>query len=197
MDIPIEELTSETRPAKRGISFESMAKRSPGYRADVDGLRAVAVLSVLFYHLGIHTFRNGYIGVDIFFVISGYLITSLIARDLADGKFSIVRFYERRMRRIFPALFIVLFCCSLVAAILLYPEELARYGKSLLATTFFVSNLYFWHSALDLGYFDISNPPPPLLHTWSLAVEEQFYLLFPFTLYLLFRWARGRLNTWL
>ncbi len=197
MDTPIQELTSATRPVKKGISFESMAKRSPGYRADVDGLRAVAVLSVLFYHLGIHICRNGYIGVDIFFVISGYLITSLIARDLAEGKFSIVRFYERRMRRIFPALFIVLLCCSLAAAILLYPEELTRYGKSLLATTFFFSNFYFWHSALDLGYFDISNPPPPLLHTWSLAVEEQFYLLFPLTLYLLFRWARGRLNTWL
>jgi peptidoglycan/LPS O-acetylase OafA/YrhL len=197
MDSQIQDRANEPRPAQTRISFESTASRSAKYRADIDGLRAVAVMAVLFFHLGIKGFRSGFVGVDIFYVISGYLITSLIAKDLADGRFSIVTFYERRMRRIFPALFTVLFSCSLVASVLLYPRELARFGKSLFTTTFFVSNFYFWHSAEPLGYFDTTNPPPPLLHTWSLAVEEQFYLLFPLTLYLLFRWARGKLNAWL
>ncbi len=185
-------------PSRTRFSFESVAARSAKYRADVDGLRAVAVIAVLFFHLGISTFRNGFIGVDVFYVISGYLITSLIAKDLAVGSFSIVMFYERRMRRIFPALFTVLFSCILIGSIVLYPEELTKFGKSLVTTTFFVSNFYFWHSALPAGYFDTTTAAAqPLLHTWSLAVEEQFYLLFPLTLYLLFRWARERVNAWL
>ena len=181
----------------RSLSFESVASRSAKYRADVDGLRAVAVIAVLLFHLGISTFRNGFMGVDVFYVISGYLITSLIAKELAVGSFSIITFYERRMRRIFPALFSVLFFCILAASVLLYPEELTRFGKSVLTTTFFVSNLYFWHTARPAGYFDATGSPPPLLHTWSLSVEEQFYLLFPLTLYLLFRWARKRIVAWL
>lgn len=195
MDTPaIQEQAGQARPPRSRLSFESVASRSAKYRPDVDGLRAVAVMAVLFFHLGIDTFRNGFVGVDIFYVISGYLITSLIAKDLAAGKFSLVTFYERRMRRIFPALFSVLFCCSLAAFVLFYPDELLRFGKSLFTTTLFISNFYFWHSALPRGYFDNTVPPPPLLHMWSLAVEEQFYLLFPLTLYLLFRWARGKVN---
>ena len=184
-------------PSRVRISFESVASRSAKYRADVDGLRAVAVIAVLFFHLGISSFRNGFVGVDVFFVISGYLITSLIAKDLAVGRFSIVAFYERRMRRIFPALFTVLFFCILAASVVLYPEELAKFGKSLFTTTFFVSNLYFWRTARPTGYFEIATSAQPLLHTWSLAVEEQFYLFFPLTLYVLFRWAGKRVNAWL
>jgi peptidoglycan/LPS O-acetylase OafA/YrhL len=180
------------------FSFESVPARSAKYRADVDGLRAVAVTAVIFFHLGIPTFQNGFVGVDVFYVISGYLITSLIAKDLAAGRFSIVMFYERRLRRIFPALFTVLFVCILIGSIVLYPEELTKFGKSLVTTTFFVSNFYFWHSALPTGYFDTTaSAAQPLLHTWSLAVEEQFYLLFPLALYLLFRWSRERVNKWL
>lgn len=184
-------------PSRTGFSFESVASRSPKYRADVDGLRAVAVIAVLFFHLGIRTFRNGFIGVDVFYVISGYLITSLIAKDLSAGKFSIITFYERRTRRIFPALFTVLFFSIAAGSVLLYPAEMAAFGKSLFAATFFLSNFYFWHTARDAGYFDNAITARPLLHTWSLAVEEQFYLFFPWILYVLFRWVRNRVNAWL
>lgn len=178
------------------ISFESSAGHSAKYRPDIDGLRAIAVLSVLFFHTGLTFFRRGYVGVDIFFVISGYLITSLLAEDIDKNRFSIVSFYERRMRRIFPALFTVLFACLAAGLILLNPEEMVGFGKSLLTTTFFFSNFYFWHSAQPAGYFDTVNTPP-LRHTWSLSVEEQFYLLFPLTLFVLFRWARSRVYIWL
>jgi peptidoglycan/LPS O-acetylase OafA/YrhL len=178
------------------ISFESIASRSAKYRPDVDGLRAVAVLAVLFFHTGLAPFRGGYVGVDIFYVISGYLITSILVKDLTDGKFSLVTFYERRMRRIFPALFTVLFFCMVAASVLFDPREMISFGKSLLTTTFFVSNFYFWHSAQPLGYFDRAVSSQPLLHTWSLSVEEQFYLFFPVTLFLLFRWTK-RVNAWL
>ena len=179
------------------VSLESVARRSDKYRPDVDGLRAVAVLAVLFYHLGFRTFRHGLVGVDVFYVISGYLITSLLVKDLAAGRFSIVSFYERRMRRIFPALFTVLLFCTLGASILFDPSELVKFGKELLATTFFASNFYFWHSAQPLGYFDTGVISNALLHTWSLSVEEQFYLFFPITLYLLFRYANKKMSAWL
>ena len=156
----------------------------------------VAVLAVLFFHTGFKAFRRGYVGVDIFYVISGYLITSLLAEDLRNERFSLISFYERRMRRIFPALFTVLFICIVASSILLDPAEMVGFGKSLLTTTFFFSNFYFWHSAEPAGYFDTVNTPP-LRHTWSLSVEEQFYLLFPLTLFLLFRWARSRVHLWL
>lgn len=199
---PMDTAALEDRPkisrlARRRFSFESVASRSVKYRPDVDGLRAVAVLAVVFYHLGIEKFPNGYVGVDIFYVISGYLITSLLARDLAEGKFSLVSFYERRMRRIFPALFTVLFFSIVAAAVLLDTQEMTAFGKSLLTTTLFISNFYFWHSAMPQGYFDTEVRSPVLLHTWSLSVEEQFYLLFPLTLYVLFRWARKSLAAWL
>ena len=176
------------------VSFESVASHSAKYRPDVDGLRAVAVLAVIFYHLGLRNFRNGLVGVDVFYVISGYLITSLLLKDLEAGKFSIISFYERRMRRIFPALFTVLLFCTVCSAILLDPSEFEKFGKELLATTFFASNFYFWHSAQPLGYFDTGVISVPLLHTWSLSVEEQFYLFFPITLFLLFRYARKRIG---
>ena len=179
------------------ISFDSIASRSPKYRPDVDGLRAVAVLGVLFFHTGFAPFRGGFVGVDIFYVISGYLITSILAKDLLESKLSLVAFYERRMRRIFPALFTVLFFCIVAGTVLLDPREMIAFGKALVATNFFVSNFYFWHSAQPLGYFDNAVSTQVLLHTWSLSVEEQFYLFFPATLFLLYRWRNGRVNAWL
>ena len=197
MDETIIESKSALIGSRARVSFESVASHSAKYRPDVDGLRAIAVLVVVFYHLGLRNFRNGLIGVDVFYVISGYLITSLLLKDLDAGRFSIVSFYERRMRRIFPALFVVLFFCTVCASILLDPPELERFGKELLATTFFISNIYFWHSAEPLGYFDTHVSSVPLLHTWSLSVEEQFYLFFPITLFVLFRYAKKWIGAWL
>ncbi len=145
------------------------------YRADIDGLRAVAVLSVLAFHIGLSRFEGGFVGVDVFFVISGYLISSLIFAEISASRFTIVGFYERRIRRIFPALFAMLAASSVAAMIYLLPGELVDYAKSMLAATSSTSNVFFWwHS----GYFDAPTSKP-LLHTWSLAVEEQFYLSFP------------------
>lgn len=193
----VQEQSGRERSKWVRISFESIASRSAKYRPDVDGLRAVAVLAVLFFHTGFAPFRGGFVGVDIFYVISGYLITSILAKDLVEGKFSLVAFYERRMRRIFPALFSVLFFCIVAAAILFDPKEMIAFGKALVTTTFFVSNFYFWHSAHPLGYFDSAVSSQALLHTWTLSVEEQFYLFFPVTLYLLYRWTKGKVNAWL
>jgi peptidoglycan/LPS O-acetylase OafA/YrhL len=159
-----------------------MLTRSPSghpslkYRPDIDGLRAVAILAVIAFHLDYGFFSGGYIGVDVFFVISGYLISNLIMRDIADGSFSLLAFYERRVRRIFPALFAMLFVVSIVAWWLLLPGQLVTFEQSLLAAIFSASNFFFWHRA---GYFDLGQSYKPLLQTWTLAVEEQFYLLFP------------------
>src|SRR5437588_9521253 len=152
------------------------------YRPDIDGLRAIAVLPVVFYHYRVWPFTGGFVGVDIFFVISGYLITSLVFGELQDNRFSIVRFYERRIRRIFPALFALLIVVSILSFALEFPRDLTRYAQSLIATTFFLSNFEFWREA---GYFDVTAELKPLLHTWSLAVEEQFYLAFPPLLFLI------------
>jgi peptidoglycan/LPS O-acetylase OafA/YrhL len=157
------------------------------YREDIDGLRAIAVLSVIFNHAGIGLFSGGYIGVDVFFVISGYLITTIIARELHTNEFSLVRFYERRIRRIFPALFTVIAFTALVCAVIYDSSKFMAFGKSLIATTFFLSNINFWQES---GYFDISSQLKPLLHTWSLAVEEQFYIFFPLLMMLLIRYVR-------
>jgi len=146
------------------------------YRPDIDGLRAVAVLLVLAYHVGIYRFRGGFVGVDVFFVISGFLIGSIILNDLAANRFSLAGFYERRIRRIFPALAVVLFAVSVLAFKLFLPIEFVQFGKSLLAATFSVSNILFLHQS---SYFDTPASMKPLLHTWSLAVEEQFYLFLP------------------
>lgn len=150
------------------------------YRPDIDGLRAVAVLPVVFYHYRVWPFSGGYVGVDVFFVISGYLITALIHAEMRAGRFSVLNFYERRVRRILPALFAVMAAASASALIFSFPRELIQYAKSLLATAGFVSNFQFWSEA---GYFDAAAATKPLLHTWSLAVEEQFYLIFPWMLY--------------
>jgi peptidoglycan/LPS O-acetylase OafA/YrhL len=160
------------------------------YRPDIDGLRAIAVVPVVLYHFGVRPFSGGYVGVDVFFVISGYLITSLIHGEMEAGRFSILNFYERRVRRIFPALFAMLAATAIAALVALFPNALVAFGKSLVATAGFVSNFQFWSEA---GYFDAAASEKPLLHTWSLAVEEQFYLLFPGLLLLLRGAGRNRL----
>jgi peptidoglycan/LPS O-acetylase OafA/YrhL len=167
------------------------------YRPDVDGLRAVAVLLVVLDH--IHTrITGGYIGVDVFFVISGYLISSVILSEMASGRFSVTNFYERRIRRIFPALLAMLLGSAAVSYFCFVPSETKDFARSLLAALFSVSNFYFWrqpHVNLigwhHAGYFDSSlsrTASATLLHTWSLGVEEQFYIIFPLFLMGVRRW---------
>jgi peptidoglycan/LPS O-acetylase OafA/YrhL len=146
------------------------------YRREVDGLRAVAVIPVILFHAGFAAFSGGYVGVDVFFVISGYLITSVILRDLQAGTFSLARFYERRIRRILPALFVMLIVCAPLSAILLMPSYSRLAADSLVAASVFASNLLYLR---DMGYFGLPEQLRPLLHTWTLGVEEQYYLFFP------------------
>ena len=155
------------------------------YRPDIDGLRAVAILPVVLFHAGLGGLSGGFVGVDVFFVISGFLITRLIREEIDAGTFSLANFYERRIRRLFPALFAMLLLTSLAAIWLLLPADLADFGKSVAATSLFASNFLFWQ---ELGYFGRAAEETPLLHTWSLAVEEQFYVLYP--LFLVFVAAR-------
>jgi hypothetical protein len=153
----------------------------------VDGLRAVAVIAVVLFHAALKC-PGGYIGVDVFFVISGYLITALILKDLERGSFSMVNFWERRIRRIFPALAVMVAATMLAGWFLLLPEDLAKLGASVIAQSLLVSNFYFWRTT---NYFGGANEEKPLLHTWSLAVEEQFYLIFPIAI-MAFWWAWKR-----
>lgn len=155
------------------------------YRADIDGLRAVAVLLVVFYHYNLLSVPGGFLGVDVFFVISGYLITALIVAARGKQQFSILEFYERRTRRIVPALAAVLLVCTIAAPFIFLAPELVLYAKSALATIGFSSNFFFW---LNAGYFAPAALSQPLLHTWSLAVEEQFYILYPLLFLLALRW---------
>jgi peptidoglycan/LPS O-acetylase OafA/YrhL len=146
------------------------------YRPDIDGLRAVAVLAVIGFHAGIRVFAGGYVGVDIFFVISGFLITSIICKKLERGKFSFWDFYARRAKRIFPALIVVLLVVCAYGYFILLPNEFERLGKHVSAGAGFVSNFVSWKES---GYFDKAAEVKPLLHLWSLGIEEQFYLLWP------------------
>jgi peptidoglycan/LPS O-acetylase OafA/YrhL len=157
------------------------------YRPEIDGLRAVAVVPVILFHAGFGAFGGGYVGVDVFFVISGYLITSIILSEHAAGRFSLLRFYERRARRILPALFLVMAACLPFAWLWLMPSDMKDFSKSLAAVAVFASNVLFYRES---GYFDAANELKPLLHTWSLAVEEQYYLLFPLLLLLALRLGR-------
>ena len=156
------------------------------YRAEIDGLRALAVLPVILFHAGFEWFGGGFVGVDVFFVISGYLITTIIISEMAEGKFSIVNFYERRARRILPALFFVMVVCIPFAWFWLVPSDLVEFGHSLIAVSTFSSNFLFWSEA---GYFGGPAELKPLLHTWSLAVEEQYYILFP--IFIILTWRLG------
>jgi peptidoglycan/LPS O-acetylase OafA/YrhL len=160
------------------------------HRPDIDGLRAVAVLTVVFYHLGLPV-PGGFVGVDVFFVISGFLISSIILAQIKSGKFTFAEFYERRIRRIFPAMFVMLSATCLLAYQYLLPVETEDFAKSLFSADFSSSNFYFW---LRSGYFDADASSKPLLHTWSLAVEEQFYIGLPILFWLLKRYAPGRID---
>jgi peptidoglycan/LPS O-acetylase OafA/YrhL len=160
---------------------------SSHYRPDIDGLRAIAVLSVVAYHAFPHAARGGFTGVDVFFVISGYLISGLILEDLQRGRFSFSRFYARRFRRIFPALIVVLGACLVYGAFALAPDEFRELGKQAAAGAGFSSNLLQWSQA---GYFDQKASAKPLLHLWSLGVEEQFYFAWPIILVMLHGRAR-------
>lgn len=146
------------------------------HRADIDGLRGIAVLVILLFHGKFEFFSGGFVGVDIFFVISGFLITSLILKDVSSGTFSIAHFFARRIRRIFPALFVVILAVTAAGYWLLPPDDLSNLGTSQIYTALFASNIHFWRLSLD--YFS-DGRLYPLLHTWSLGVEEQFYLLAP------------------
>jgi peptidoglycan/LPS O-acetylase OafA/YrhL len=164
------------------------------YRREIDGLRALAVLPVVFFHGGLHSFQGGYVGVDVFFVISGYLITTIIRQDLSQGEFSVARFYERRARRILPALFLVMFASLAFGSRALMPDDLKNFGQSLVATTLFSNNILL---AITSGYWDLASEFKPLLHTWSLGVEEQYYVAIPILLLLLWRTKFSSKNTWL
>ena len=158
---------------------------TPKYRPDIDGLRAIAVLSVLFFHYRIGPFSGGYVGVDIFFVISGYLITTIILREIENRNFSITRFYERRFRRILPALIVTVISALIAGALLFDSNQFEALSKSISLTALFSSNILFY---LQSGYFDTPSALKPLLHTWSLAVEEQYYIFFPLILVWIGNW---------
>ncbi|HEX7743137.1 MAG TPA: acyltransferase, partial [Sphingobium sp.] len=172
--------------AATGADFRT-ARPAAAYRSDLDALRAIAVIGVILFHVGLKQASGGFVGVDVFFVISGFLITQLILRDLDRGSFSFVDFYQRRIRRIFPALMLMLLVCTFACALLLLPDDLRRYGQATSAASLFSSNIWFW---LKTDYFDGPALFKPLLHTWSLAVEEQFYLFFP--LFMRCIWPLGR-----
>ena len=171
------------------LSVNRHAKGSHGvlfmrYRPEIDGLRALAVLPVIFFHAGFDAFRGGFVGVDIFFVISGFLITSILVNDLQKNEFSLTEFYVRRARRILPALFFLMAVCIFLFLLVMLPHQIKYFSKSIIAASLFVSNIQFW---LEGGYFEEPGELKPLFHLWSLAIEEQFYLLFPVCLFLIWR----------
>lgn len=157
------------------------------YRREIDGLRALAVIPVILAHAGNEIFSGGFVGVDIFFVISGYLITTIILDELEKGDFTIVKFYERRARRILPALFVVMSATTIVGYFLLMPDEYKNLGQSLVATSLFSNNVLL---GITSGYWDLASEFKPLLHTWSLGVEEQYYILTPIMLMLAWKLSK-------
>lgn len=163
------------------------------YRPEIDGLRAIAVVPVILFHAGFGFVSGGFVGVDVFFVISGYLITSIILNDLKSDRFSIVDFYERRARRILPALFVIMGICCAFAYAWMLPDELENFGQSLLATALFSNNILL---SLTAGYWSLASEFKPLLHTWSLAAEEQYYVLYPLLLMVGWKYFKNRI-TWL
>ncbi|WP_213879004.1 acyltransferase family protein [Pseudomonas sp. dw_358] len=156
----------------------------PGYRADIDGLRAIAVLAVVGYHAFPSTIRGGFVGVDVFFVISGFLISSIIFNSLQKGQFSFAEFYTKRALRIFPALLIVLLGCFIAGWFTLFADEFRQLGKHILGGALFSSNLFLWNES---GYFDTTGEVKPLLHLWSLGIEEQFYLAWPLVVWVIWK----------
>lgn len=175
-------MSASTRPTHDHMPF----------RPEIEGLRALAVVPIMLNHARVPGFGGGFIGVDIFFVISGFLITLILIRDVGKGTYSIAEFYRRRILRIFPALFAMLVVVTAIAIVATTPNELVRYARSLAATVLFISNIQFY---IDTGYFSDAASSRPLLHSWSLAVEEQFYIVWP--LLVSFAAARGRRLTWI
>ncbi|MDC0896153.1 acyltransferase family protein [Candidatus Pelagibacter sp.] len=157
------------------------------YRKEIDGLRALAVIPVVFYHAGISFFKGGFLGVDIFFVISGYLITTIIFKEISNNTFTVLNFYERRARRIIPILLFVIIISSILSFIFFTRTELGSFSKSVISSLTFLSNLYFWKSS---PYFQSESELIPLLHTWSLSIEEQFYILFPLLLIFFYKFNK-------
>lgn len=156
------------------------------YRPEIDGLRAIAVLSVVLYHFGLPGIAGGFVGVDVFFVISGFLIGGILWDDIREtGRIRLARFYLRRIRRLAPAYFAMAGVTLVLGWLILLPFEFREFGKSLIAATVYLSNIHFHRQA---GYFDGLSEEKPLLHTWSLAVEEQFYIVLPFLMLALLRW---------
>ncbi len=154
------------------------------YRPEIDGLRALAVMPVIFYHASYPFFSGGYLGVDIFFVISGYLISYIILDDLTRNKFSILNFWKRRAKRILPALLSVIIFASLLSYFYIPNNEIKVFSNSIVSSLFFYSNFFF---QFNTGYFDFAAEYQPLIHTWSLSIEEQFYILFPIFLLLFYK----------
>jgi len=157
------------------------------YRPEIDGLRALAVLMVICFHAKSYFFNGGFVGVDVFFVISGYLITSILIKEIDQGHFSLIKFYERRARRILPALFFVATISIPLAWIFMTPADMLNFSKSLIAIPTFLSNIFFLKHS---GYFDLNSELKPLIHTWSLAIEEQFYIVFPLFLFLISKYCK-------
>lgn len=164
------------------------------YRRDIDGLRSLAVLLVIFNHAGFSFLSGGYVGVDVFFVISGYLITSIIASSIHKQSFSFSDFLARRIKRLMPVLFVVIFVTTLVFSLVLLPQDLSKYYRSIIWVVLYGGNFFFWRE--HGGYFDGGSQEAPLLHTWSLAVEEQYYLIWPLTLVLLLKYLGKRLTVY-
>ena len=173
--------------------------RTIPYRSDIDGLRAIAVLAVIFHHAEFFWARGGYIGVDVFFVISGFLITGILLREHRDGTFSLARFYERRARRILPALLVVLGATLLACSIVMFDADRRIVARTAVSVLAFAANFLFW-SGVDFGqvgtlnYFNRRIHEQPFAHTWSLGVEEQYYLLFPLALIAILRWPEARVR---
>jgi peptidoglycan/LPS O-acetylase OafA/YrhL len=161
------------------------------YRPEIDGLRALAILPVIFFHLDFNLFNGGFLGVDIFFVISGYLITYIIIIEIKEKKFSLVLFYERRARRILPALFLIMFFSSIVGYFLMLPDAYQNFGQSLVSTTLFSNNIF---SIITSDYWDLTSEFKPLLHTWSLGVEEQYYFLIPLILLIIHNFFEKKIS---
>ncbi len=176
--------------AFHGLPQHEASARNFDYRPEIDGLRALAVIPVILFHAGFDGFRGGFVGVDVFFVISGFLITTLILGDKKAGTFTIAGFYERRARRILPALFLVMTACLVPAWLWMLPDQAKGFSQSLIAVAAFVSNIHFSNTG---GYFASAAAEMPLLHTWSLGVEEQYYVVYPIAVVLCWRLGHQRL----
>ncbi|HVY84895.1 MAG TPA: acyltransferase family protein [Caulobacterales bacterium] len=185
------DILAETPSGARAVAGTRAVAQAPALRMDIQGLRGIAVLSVVAYHANRELLSGGFVGVDIFFVISGYLIAGILLKEMEAGRYTLAGFYERRVRRLFPALFTMLALTGAVSAFVLSPRALQEFAHTAASTILFVSNIDFFSMS---GYFDSDAHQRPLLHTWSLAVEEQFYLLFPIVLFILVKFARKSLR---